>query len=186
VAGVALAWALALAVAWPFIADSAFVRLRVMDMTPIHARIVTTATALNMVAHRPLLGYGFGRYTYDSGKWDYVVGAFGLSSQLAYGTGVPHNEYLHVLVLLGLVGFVPYALILILAWRTAARHYREGFAGVSGSRRDIALVFLSVISQFLTTLCAADALFLGPASVQVYALLGALDGLRVRGPGHDR
>jgi O-antigen ligase len=178
-AGAALVPALALAVAWPLIADSEFIRNRVMDMTPIHSRIVTTATALNMFVHSPLFGFGFGRYTYDSEKWDYIVGAFGLTSYHAYGPGVPHNEFMHVLILLGLIGFVPYLAILVLAWRTAVRHYRER-AGLSGPCRDIALIFLAAFGLYLTTACTIDALFFGYPSIQVYSLLGALDGLRAR------
>jgi O-antigen ligase len=135
-----------------------------------------------MFAHSPLVGHGFGRYTYDSEKWPYVTGIAGVHPYYAFDTGVPHNEYLHILVLLGLLGFVPYVAILILAWRTAARHYREYF-GLPGPRRDIALIFLSAFALFLTTGTTADAMFSGAANLQIYALLGAIDGLRVRESG---
>lgn len=176
---VALAATLALTISWPFISDSELVRNRVMDTAPIYNRVVTTATALNMFVHSPLIGFGFGRYTYDSEKWDYIVGVGGLSSYYAYAPGVPHNEYMHILVLLGLVGFVPYIAILVLAWRTAARHYLGHF-GSLGVRRDIALIFLAVFGLYLTVAFTIDYFGLGYASIQVYTLLGVVDGLRVR------
>jgi hypothetical protein len=86
---------------------------------------------------------------------------------------------MHVLILLGLVGFVPYVAILVLAWRTAARHYRRSLA-VSGLGRDAALIFLSAFALYLTAASVSDAIFFGYSSIQVYSLLGAIDGLRVR------
>jgi O-antigen ligase len=177
---VALASAMALIAAWPLIANSAFIQYRVLDMVPIYARIINTATALNMFRHSPVVGFGFGRYTYDSEKWPYLVDVGGVSSQFGYPAGVPHNEYLHILVLLGLIGFIPYSAMLVTAWRTASRLYRETFADVSGLRRDSALIFLSVFAFYLTTALAVDAFGFVHASLQIYALLGALDGLRVR------
>jgi O-antigen ligase len=179
---VALTATFALAAIWPLIADSEFVRGRVLDPIPVYARIVTTATAMNMFVHSPLVGHGFGRYTYDSKKWDYIVGVFGLSSQFAYTTGVPHNEYMHVLVLLGLAGFIPYVAILVIAWRTAARHYRDRFSG-GGPSRDIALIVLSALGLYLTTAGASDAFAFNYGSVQVYTLFGAIEGLRARESG---
>lgn len=175
----ALAATVAIGAAVPFM-DSEFVEGRVMDMTPVYTRIATTATALNMFIHSPLVGYGFGRYTYDSEKWDYIVGVGGLSARFAYATGVPHNEYMHVLVLLGLAGFIPYIAILVIAWRTAARHYQAGPAEQATARRDLGLIVLSVLGLYLTSAFTVDAFAFGHASLQVYCLLGALDGLRAR------
>jgi O-antigen ligase len=179
VAAVAIASALALAAAWPFLANSEFIRLRVLDMEPIYFRIGTTATALNMIVHSPLVGHGFGRFTFDNKKWPYIAGG-ARGSYYAYTAGVPHNEYLHVLVLMGLLGFVPFVSILVLAWRTASHHYREGFRDVAGSQRDIALIFLSAFTLYLLAESTSDGIFFGFASGQIYALLGAIEGLRVR------
>lgn len=177
----ALASILALVAAWPLIANTDFIRGRVMNMTPVYNRVVNTATAVNMIAHSPLVGFGFGRYTYDSNKWPYLVDVAGVSALYGYAAGVPHNEYLHVLILLGLIGFIPYSAILVTAWRTASRHYRESIM-IFGVRRDIALIFLSVFAFYLTTALAVDGFAFPHASLQVYSLLGTLDGLRVRDP----
>ena len=177
-----LASTVSLAAAWPLIADTQFVQGRVLDLVPVYHRVVTAATALNMFAHSPLVGHGFGRYTYDSEKWPYITGIGGLSPYYALDIGVPHNEYLHILVLLGLAGFVPYVAMLTLAWRTAARHYRE-CVDLPGPRRDIALIFLSAFALYLTTSATADSMFSGAANLQIYSLLGAVDGLRARESG---
>ena len=176
-----LAAMLALIAAWPLIGNSDFIRGRVMDMTPVYARVINTATAVNMIAHSPLIGFGFGRFTYDSNKWRYLVDFGGVSALYGYAPGVPHNEYLHILVLLGLIGFIPYSAILVTAWRTASRHYRESIL-IVGVRRDLALIFLSAFAFYLATALAVDGFAFPHASLQVYALLGTLDGLRVREP----
>ena len=54
---------------------------------------------------------------------------------------------------------------------------------LAGPRRDIALIFLSAFALYLTTAVTADLMFFGLASIQVYSLLGALDGLRLRKSG---
>lgn len=177
-----MAATLSLAVAWPLIANTELIQGRVLDLVPVYHRVVTAATGLNMFADSPLVGHGFGRYTYDSEKWPYITGIAGLSPYYALDIGVPHNEYLHILVLLGLVGFVPYVAMLVLAWRTAARHYRE-CGDVAGPQHAIALIFLSAFALYLTTAFTADAMFSGAANLQIYALLGALDGLRARRAG---
>jgi O-antigen ligase len=178
-AAVAITAALAGAAAWPFVANSEFITGRVMDMTPVYNRVINTATAVNMFVHSPLVGFGFGRYTYDSEKWDYITGVGGVSPYYGFAAGVPHNEYMHVLVLLGLMGSIPYGAILVLAWRMAARHYRTRF-DLAGPRRDLALMFLSAFGLYLATALTVDAFAFGYASIQIYALAGALEGLRVR------
>jgi O-antigen ligase len=176
---VALASMLALIAAWPLIANTDFIRGRVMDMTPVYARVINTATAVNMIAHKPLFGFGFGRFTYDSNKWPYLVDIGGVTALYGYAPGVPHNEYLHILILLGLIGFIPYCAIFVTAWRTASRHYRESIM-IFGVQRDLSLIFLSVFAFYLTTALAVDGFAFPHASLQVYALLGTVDGLRVR------
>jgi O-antigen ligase len=179
----ALAGTVTLVAAWPLLANTEFIRGRVFDMITVYTRVATTATALNMVAHSPLVGYGFGRYTYDSEKWDYMTGAFGLTALYAYPPGVPHNEFMHILILLGVIGFIPYVAILVIAWRTAAEHYREYDDPFTTPRRDIALIVLSAMALYIAICCTLDAFSLGPATLQLYCLIGALHGFRARRPG---
>jgi O-antigen ligase len=177
---VGLIFSVGLLAAWPFLATTDFIRNRVLDLRPIQSRIILTATALNMFVHSPIYGHGFGRYTYAAEKWEYIVSVGKLTPHHAYGSGVPHNEYMHILILLGLVGFVPYMMIFFLAWRGAVYHYRKRL-DLSGPRREIALVALSVLAMYLMGSMTSDAFGHSYASAQLFVLLGALEGQRVRG-----
>jgi O-antigen ligase len=71
------------------------------------------ATAFNMFIHNPIFGLGFGRSTFLEAKMAYITSFGPVSPQFAVPVSIPHNEFLHILVLTGVVGFVPYLLILV-------------------------------------------------------------------------
>lgn len=167
-----------IAIAWPVLAPSEFVSQRVFDMTPVYNRITLTATALNMFVHNPVLGLGFGRYTFDAEKWRYLVSVGDVSPHYAYSLSVPHNEVLHVLVLLGVIGAVPYVMIYALGWRTAARECRALRA--AGPEGELALVCLGVLSMYIVSAQFSDCMFYFYASFQVLVVMGVVDGWRAR------
>jgi O-antigen ligase len=159
------------------------VKSRVTALEPIYNRVALAATALNMIAQKPIFGYGFGRYTFYEDKRLLITSMFGVAPYYAWAQTVPHNEFLHVLVLVGLVGFIPYVAVLVLAWRTAARCYRR-YASVPGPARDISLTLLAVLAMYLVNGLLTDLMMQYSASGQVYLLLGAVDGLRVHADAH--
>jgi O-antigen ligase len=168
--------------AYPFLVDSDFFKGRVMAVHPIYNRIAIYATAINMILHRPIFGGGFGRYMFLEDKWEYLSGFGDVSSTWAVFPGVPHDEYLHVLALVGLVGFLPYAFVLVSSWRTLRRSYAcLGADGSAGA--DTTLVALAVLGVYLANGLFSDLLFAINTSNQVYVLLGAADGFRVRAAG---
>jgi len=179
--GIGVATALALALAWPFIAETDMVRYRVLQSSSIFNRVALTATGLNMFVHRPLFGSGFGRYTFATEKWPYVTSAFGVAHQWAENPGVPHNEFLHILVLLGLAGFIPFILIFWWFWRSIVESLRRESA--PGVQRDICLVACGVLVMYIMNGLAVDLLFYAQANNLLYVLLGAAEAVRLRG-GH--
>jgi O-antigen ligase len=99
------------------------VRERLVDGEPAYNRIAVYATALNMISHRPLLGFGFGGRTFLRERGDYYASCCGVSPEWAVPCDVPHNEILNLLVLMGAVGLLAYLGMVAVLWRglTAAR-----------------------------------------------------------------
>ena len=98
---------------------------RVSDTYTIDNRLTLWATALNMIAHNPMFGIGFGADAFAIHKSEYLTGIGDLSAQYAVYLSVPHDQYLHVAALLGLVGLVPFLLILFGTARLLFRIHRD-------------------------------------------------------------
>ncbi len=85
---------------------------RVTSLNTLAGRVTVWATAMNMIVHNPLFGVGFTFDAFTQHKPEYITGIGMLSAQYAVYLSVPHNEYIHVTVLLGLTGLVLFGLIL--------------------------------------------------------------------------
>jgi len=168
---------LGLLLAWPLMARTDFVSGRLSDPTPIRNRIALTGTALNMVAHRPVFGFGFGRYRFAEERMPYLSSLGGVSRAWAYSLHVPHNEYLHVLVLTGLVGFLPYLYVLVSCLRSVVRGYRELLAR-GGIESDVALAAMLGLVAYLLNGFFSELMFTWYGSNIVFVLLGAVEGAR--------
>lgn len=97
---------------------------RLIDEEPIFNRVAVYATALNMIVHRPLLGFGFGAHTFQTSREPYYASCCGVSPEWAVPCAVPHNEVLNLLVLVGLVGLVAYIAFIGELWRHLSRRRR--------------------------------------------------------------
>lgn len=85
---------------------------RVTDTYTVDNRLALWATALNMIADNPVFGIGFGADAFALHKREYITGFGDVSAQYAAYLSVPHDQYLHVASLLGLVGLCAFVLIL--------------------------------------------------------------------------
>ncbi len=85
---------------------------RVTNIGTLAGRAATWASALNMISDNPVFGVGFGANAYALHKAEYITGIGSLTAQYAVYLGVPHNEYIHVTVLLGSSGLILFLLIL--------------------------------------------------------------------------
>ncbi|MCX5659226.1 MAG: O-antigen ligase family protein [Planctomycetota bacterium] len=191
--GVAGAVALvAAAVILPQVMDTREFEARVTEVSPILNRIALTATSVNMIAARPLFGWGFYRIAFVLNKPEYISNFGGIPARFS-DPGVPHNEFMHILVLLGIVGFVPFMAIIVFNLRMLLRVLRalpvgnlaadDGAGAVAGERpeadlrRVVALIALATLVMYLFNGLSVDiALFLH-ATNQVYVLLGAVAGM---------
>ena len=107
--------------ALPFLDESGLLENRILDLEPMYPRFAAYTTALNIIVQHPLTGLGFGPMTFSLAKPEYGT-TFGLiSTNWILFASVPHNEYLHMMVLMGLAGFVPFVLLLRGAFRVTSR-----------------------------------------------------------------
>jgi O-antigen ligase len=97
---------------------------RIADSEPMYNRVAVYATALNMIVHRPLLGFGVGARTFMDSRAPYYASCCGVSWEWAVPCAVPHNEVLNLLVLMGVVGLLAYLLLVSKLWRLLAARRR--------------------------------------------------------------
>ena len=74
---------------------------------------------------------------YFENKAEYITGIGSLTAQYAVFHGVPHNEYLHVAVMLGVSGLILFLMILIRLIKLMFQIFRDN--GESVLRRHLAL-----------------------------------------------
>lgn len=124
---------------------------RVTNLATMDGRLATWATAVNMIAHNPLFGIGFGADSFLLNKTDYITGVGDLTQQHAVYLTTTHNEYLNVAVLLGIPGLVLFLYITVGLVRMMLRiHAAE--AGSSVRRRFglyVAATFIGIMFSSL-------------------------------------
>lgn len=95
---------------------------RIQQAEPMYHRVAVWGTALNMIGHRPVFGFGFGARTFVASREGYYASCCGVAPEWAIPCAVPHNEALNVLVLLGVAGLVIYVGLLWSLWRLLSAH----------------------------------------------------------------
>jgi O-antigen ligase len=101
--------------------DQLGLRQRLTQPEQVYDRVAVSATASNMVEHRPLFGFGFGILTFNEDKADYYASWAGISPRWAVYPNNPHNDFLNVLVMMGVVGLFPYVALLWTSWQLLRR-----------------------------------------------------------------
>ncbi len=143
---------------------------RMIEAEPLYNRVAIYATDLNMIVHKPLLGFGFGARTFLESRGDYYTSCCGVSPKWAVVCSVPHNEVLNVLVLMGVLGLMAYLGLLRELWRllSAARTAAaDPFAATLAAAAQAGLITL-LVSALLH-----DVMYMPPAvQVIVFFLAG--------------
>jgi O-antigen ligase len=120
--------AIVLAATWNQVTDSD-VALRVGDKnSTLEGRQGRWAAGANMWRARPIRGWGFGRYEQESGRFRTDGSKMNLSAV--------ENDYLHILVSAGLIGFLPYAITLLAPLINSLRLLWKMRSPSDSSRRD--------------------------------------------------
>lgn len=117
--------------------------------------------AIELWSVNPLWGRGFGQYTNLSGK-------------AGFRDRAVESEYLNVLVSAGLVGFVPYVSLLLLAAYEGLRHYRGKVAN-SLTDRDLIPVYWGLLAGYAIGLSTSIATVSNMAIIAMFfAVTGAV------------
>jgi len=110
------------------------------DIGSIYSRLNLYLTALNTFIRSPILGYGFGSETFYKASREHLTTIANVSDSYGTSLSVPHNELLHMLILMGIVGVVLYVSIFKQIYEASRKLYSY-FVGI-GNKWSEGVVFL--------------------------------------------
>ena len=169
----AIACAIAFVAALPFFAQQDLLSGRIFDITTMYPRITAYTSAANMIMHNPVLGLGFDRFTFFEAKAEYAT-SFGLvSPQWTVFAGVPHNDFVHILVLTGIVGLIPFLLIVLWTFRLTQQDTLAA-SGANSWRIEFSVYVRAIIVAYLASALFVDVLFYGYFIMLMFFLLGVI------------
>ena len=116
---------------------------RALSIRSLEGRAAAWATAVNMISDNPLFGVGFSASAYLQNKAEYITGIGSLTAQYAVFHGVPHNEYLHVAVMLGISGLILFLMILLRLVKLMFQVFHDKSESIM--RRHLALYTAAII-----------------------------------------
>jgi len=146
-------------------------RDRMTETAPIYDRVAVSLTAANMIWHRPLFGFGLGINTFQREKPSYRGSWGGLSARWGEYPGHPHNEFLNVTVLMGIVGLAAYLALLGTSW-SALSAVSVQQPDTSPRASQLAVVAQAALLILVITGQAHDVMYMSYPQVLVLFLLG--------------
>ena len=161
----------------PLVADPSDLSRRLQSSEEYYNRMALWGTALNMIAHQPLTGYGFGAHTFLHHKADFYMPLAGVSAVWAAWPSVPHNELLHSIVLAGVLGGIACLVLAVTVWRSLTQ---AGKAPDRTARRDLAPFIQAGFLVVVINALFLDMMFLPYVPLLTYFLVGLVLG-RERG-----
>lgn len=153
----------------PVIANPSDLGRRLGSSEEYYNRMALWGTALNMIAHGPLVGYGFGAHTFLHHKPDFYMPLAGVSAVWAAWPSVPHNELLHSAVLAGVFGVAGCVLLYASLWRSLGS---AGRAATPGARRDLAPFVQAGLLAMIVNALFLDMMFLPYVLLLCFFLAG--------------
>jgi O-antigen ligase len=126
---------------------------RLTQVQQVYDRVAVSATASNMAEHRPVFGFGFGSQTFQDDKANYYAAWGGVSPQAAAYPNNPHNDFLNVVVLMGVLGLIPFVALLWTSWQllgstAVRRQHSNPFTSQLARFTQSVFVILIVAGQF--------------------------------------
>ncbi len=151
------------------ILSSATVRERLKAQGPIEYRRETWDIARRMIRDHPIFGLGYENFPYyyrRYGHWDIYLRA----------QPTPHNTYLWVLLMGGIIAFIPFmAFLLYLAW-TSLKLYRSSRSAESFLDPDLVGVFLASMAAIFAPAFVMDVLTGYYNTMIMFMIMGAFWG----------
>jgi O-antigen ligase len=152
--------------------NSQLLEARATEQAPIYNRIISIATTLRMWVEKPVLGFGFGRYVYAEHSREFLTPVGPIPAEWGAEVFVPHNEFLHTLVMMGAAGLACYAVIVWNALRTAASCRRLD----PESGQWLGLALGAALAIYVVDGMFADLIFFEFHGMLFFILFGAASG----------
>lgn len=167
--------ALAAVVAVPWLLASRGFEERVLDTAPIYNRIAGSGAALNMMLSNPLTGVGFTRAGFGLHRGQYAVEVGEVSAAWIRELAVPHNEFLNVGAMMGLLGFVLYLRVFVAVFRGLRRIAQD--PAQADFTRSLAVYVTALWVGWCINACFADFANLGYVNMLLYFSAGVVAAL---------
>ena len=148
---------------------------RLEDNAPVFNRITAWATATEMIKDKPLFGFGYGSQTFGKYKSAYYSTWGDVPGSYAVYPEVPHNEFLNVLVMMGLPGLLAYCLLFWVVWR-AIEWAHKATDGAARFAADLAVFVQAVFIIIVVNLLFMDTV----GNAYILMLFFFLAGMTVR------
>jgi len=139
----------------------------VVERDTIYVRLSMAKTGMKMFLDKPILGVGYSQASKDFPRYFKTLG----TSWVPDRGFLIHNTFVNILVELGVVGFVPFVLILTYLIRDAIVLYRKSL-----ENRDIAIIFLAACAAFIFA-AMANNMYYKFAHVLLFSMAGMVKGL---------
>src|SRR5438477_955219 len=132
----------------------------------VRERLVNNLTTLDMGMANPIFGVGYGNFKTEWPKYFH----HGVYEDVIDLTDGNHNTFLGLFAEAGLVGLIPYVLILYQMFRVGLRVYRQG----EGFEREFALVFLLAALSYVIGANFSDYRNAQFCNTTIFLLFGAV------------
>jgi len=154
---------------------------RATDLPSLRARLAANLVAIDMAVHKPLLGFGFGIETFAQNKAAYHPEWLIPRPWAAFPT-VPHNTYLHVLLMTGLIGLAAYVWLGYGLWaRIESSLEQRALADTAELAPFVRAAFVLVLLNAL----AVDLIFFSYVVLLLLFLIGMLEPQATEINAHD-
>jgi O-antigen ligase len=160
--------------AWMLLPATGALKERAGDIGAIFSRIPLYATALKTAMKKPLLGYGFGANTFFNASRDNLVSISFIPEHLGLSLSVPHNEFLHILVMLGLVGLAAYIGIFYSSFKKSLRLYKSSSPDLIDKKK-IAVFFQAILAVFIINGSFADLIWFSYFNSLLLLIMGVME-----------
>jgi O-antigen ligase len=154
---------------WQIISETAVVSERLSNVSSLRFRLDLLTVSLQLIRDHPLFGVGVGNFAY------YFLQYGGHWETLAFDLPTPHNTFVLILSTMGLVAFVPYAMVFVsmaLSLLTRLARFRGDW------RVDKALLVsgLGVVAVYVVSSAAVDLYVNVFNSLIFYLITGTIMG----------
>ena len=143
---------------------------RLVQASPVYNRVAASATAWNMIEHKPLFGFGFGISTFQTDKPDFYSSWGNVAPDWAVLPQNPHNDILNVMVLMGMVGLLPYLALLWASWQVLWERSRRGAA--DAANRELASFVQAIFLTLLIVGQSHSVMYMSYPQIVLFFLLG--------------